>query len=411
MTDNHPDQQGRLQQAWAVLQGSWPFRTLAPSILQLIPEQLQSSSSDNREYTGSTTTARGMYDEDGIYLPSPVDVLVVREMLTRATLAGDTTLPPELINKVLDFAEYWPHSATEVAWGDDDPKRIYGSHREHENQFLLRTLPLGIERWGSPDLFRRPIGPKPPSKDETNEYPVDCFQKLAGASSQDAHLLKNPCRRIVFTIRSHDQGWGGEIADHGTHRGSWTWFEAGHERWYKGDPEELMSELAMSGSKESDEEEVEESGGTTKEGRDDERNQRQIHQPQKGEQSSSSSNQPQEMPSMKLQDLSTLYPRVRFNNDGKMYEFLHPTVPEEDHKIQCNITADREWQDHRVVWSYDDDVNPEGLEEAGRGTATGDGKFVRELKLGDVVTVWGKARFPGWVNNISSVKVDVFWAL
>lgn len=69
---------------------------------------------------------------------------------------------------------------------------------------------------------------------------------------------------------------------------------------------------------------------------------------------------------------------------------------------------------HKVVWSWTDNVNPptaEQLTELGRGEATGDGSFIRDLKLGDVVTVWAKSRFGGWVNYVDRVKLDVYWAL
>ena len=46
-------------------------------------------------------------------------------------------------------------------------------------------------------------------------------------------LLRNPVRKIVFTIKSRDQGWGGG-ANGATYHGSYTWFEAGLERF---DPE------------------------------------------------------------------------------------------------------------------------------------------------------------------------------
>ena len=42
--------------------------------------------------------------------------------------------------------------------------------------------------------------------------------------------LVNPCRKIVFTIESKDQGWGGDADDENSFHGSWTWFEAGVER-------------------------------------------------------------------------------------------------------------------------------------------------------------------------------------
>lgn len=72
-------------------------------------------------------------------------------------------------------------------------------------------------------------------------------------------------------------------------------------------------------------------------------------------------------------------------------------------------------QHHHVEWSWDDDIDPESLEadtlvEAGRGAGTGNGEFVRNLKLGDMITVWGRARFPAWTNNIQRVEVKVYWA-
>ena len=94
----------------------------------------------------------------------------------------------------------------------------------------------------------------------------------------------------------------------------------------------------------------------------------------------------------------------------------HPLLPTADHKIQCNCVAEHEWQHHRVEWSWTDDIDPESsrakeLEAMGRGSATGDGSFLRTLKFGDMVTVWGRARFPGWTNNVQKVRVAVYWAL
>ena len=34
-------------------------------------------------------------------------------------------------------------------------------------------------------------------------------------------------RSIIFTTRSHDQGWSWDNANQGTYNASWTWFEAG----------------------------------------------------------------------------------------------------------------------------------------------------------------------------------------
>jgi hypothetical protein len=44
--------------------------------------------------------------------------------------------------------------------------------------------------------------------------------------------LVNPVRKIVFTIRSRDQGWTSRQDSHeNTFEGSWTWFEAGLEKF------------------------------------------------------------------------------------------------------------------------------------------------------------------------------------
>jgi hypothetical protein len=93
--------------------------------------------------------------------------------------------------------------------------------------------------------------------------------------------------------------------------------------------------------------------------------------------------------------------------------YLHATP---DHKIQCNRVAEHDWQHYHIEWSCTDDIDPESsagqeLEAIGRGSATGDGSFLRSLKVGDMLTVWGRARFPGWTNRIQKVEVKVYWAL
>lgn len=85
--------------------------------------------------------------------------------------------------------------------------------------------------------------------------------------------------------------------------------------------------------------------------------------------------------------------------------------------LQSNVVVDKHMRTHRITWSWTDNItNPESaeakeLEEQGRGTLSADGEFVRNLQLGDVVTVWAKARFPGWVNHVQKVQVKVYWAI
>lgn len=72
---------------------------------------------------------------------------------------------------------------------------------------------------------------------------------------------------------------------------------------------------------------------------------------------------------------------------------------------------------HTVTWASSDDVTDpnspaaDALAMNGRGRQTANGEFVRSLTVGDVVTVWAKARYPGWNNFVKSVGVSVYWAI
>jgi hypothetical protein len=216
-----------------------------------------------------------------------------------------------------------------------------------------------------------PPKPQPPGE----EFSAEDFQNLIASP---VSMLAQPCRRIVFTIKSQDQGWGGEPGTQNTFKGSWTWFEAGLERWCKTSP---------------------------------------AHADPAGQQTQQEEQNQQ--PSLKLDDLCTVFPEVKRDEKAGGYTFDHPLHPREDLKIQCNRTASREPEVHRVVWSYNDDIDPNRdvkaaqnlAVEQGRGMATGNGKFVRDLKLGDVVTVWAKARFASWINHVHFVKMDVYYAI
>lgn len=164
-----------------------------------------------------------------------------------------------------------------------------------------------------------------------------------------------PCRKIIFDISSHDQGWGGDHDHRGTYRGSWTWFDA----------------YILPSNKEN----------TANE--------------EKAEQASVSSDISQETTSEPAR--------------------LKPFLPDSN-KLQCNRTATKVSKDHHIVWHYKDDIQQDSSEaerieeEEGRGSATLDGRSVRTMQIGDQVVVWIRARFAGWRNNVESMSVRIFWA-
>jgi len=120
----------------------------------------------------------------------------------------------------------------------------------------------------------------------------------------------------------------------------------------------------------------------------------------------------------KTDDLDTVDPDNNDPDDGDAkqkphYEFEHHLLPS-TRCIQKNVTAERKTTEHVITWRVTDNINPESLEaneltKEGRGAATATGAFVDSLELGDVVTVWAKARFPGWTNNVEDVQIDVYW--
>ncbi|KAM4063711.1 Ankyrin repeat protein [Hirsutella rhossiliensis] len=314
--------------------------------------------------------AAGDDNSQGGYRPTPIDIVVTRIMLTRSK-----RLPPDLVDSIFDFAEYWAHSTSVVNYPSEhqDHLRIRGTGAD-ENKFLLRSLPLGLTTiHGDQNLAEELTY----DSNEAKPLPLETehdgvfFARLANYPTP---RLVNPCRKIVFSIRSHDQGWGGQPENRDTYKSSWTWFEAGLERF---DATQNCDDKC------------------TYDVRGD-----------------SPSSTPPDLP---VCGLRPVHPSIE-QGESEDYRYVHPTLHQDQWVIRRNKTASRVWQDHVVTWSYGDDIKAESdagmeLDEQGRGRGTGDGTFVRSLRMGDVVTVWGKARFPAWVNNIESVKIEVYWAV
>lgn len=65
---------------------------------------------------------------------------------------------------------------------------------------------------------------------ETREFPDNATADvLKGWGKSSLPRGEYPCRKIVFTVKSGDQGWGGG-AGRGTYNDSFTWFDTGLER-------------------------------------------------------------------------------------------------------------------------------------------------------------------------------------
>ncbi|KAG9229529.1 hypothetical protein BJ875DRAFT_387174 [Amylocarpus encephaloides] len=318
--------------------------------------------------------------DDG-FQPKLEDIEEVKKIFLEELL-----LPLELVVNIVDFAEYWPHT-TGIMWAGEEDSLYVRTGDRRENCLVVRTPPLGFEplqAWKT-RVVSNHEGTKTstevgPELEGTGRYPwsIDSAPRSVNRETDDNHLTKRiiedweklsttrgrPCRKVVFTIESHDQGWGGSAVDKGTFRGSFTWFDVGLER---------MSAFRA------DDDHIDDPGT----------------------------------------DLDSEYP---INCGSRMIipRPRNPSSPEfpllpERTCLQKNLTSTKFATKHEIIWRATDNIQPDSqegdqLEEQGRGRDTLNGEFVRNLKMGDIITVWAKARFPGWCNVVESVKVDVYWA-
>ncbi|KAI1204863.1 uncharacterized protein F4807DRAFT_445338 [Annulohypoxylon truncatum] len=320
---------------------------------------------------GPIAPAPGRHDEQepstpsSLYEPRPEDIIEVKDILSKVS-----NMPPELVDMILDRAEYWACAATVIDYSNNPQRKItiLGAYPA-EDQFLLRTEPLGLTKWSrsNRDLWRVESAPKRLKK----EYAESDLQELVDGSFSS---LEHPFRKVVFDIVSCDQGWSGDRENHGRYTGSWTWFDVGLERFDQENdcvsecPDHLGSEDA------------------------------------------------EKTPSIPTCAIRPIWPPLEeVDAGGALMRYHHELLPNQGRLIQLNKHAEGNFQHYHVEWSWDDDVEPESaaaqtLEDAGRGTGTGNGAFLKNLKLGDMITVWGHARFPGWTNNVQKVEVKVYWA-
>ncbi|KAJ6139445.1 hypothetical protein N7471_005931 [Penicillium samsonianum] len=120
-----------------------------------------------------------------VFNPNLVDVLNVRDLLQWKIPRG---LPEELVDMIIDAAEYWPSIEQKM-----QDQRII---QKDCDQVLLKTVPLCYDRNSL--------------EQESSPTPLP-------------HRGAHPCRKIVFNISSHDQG-NGRCHDN-MYEFSYTWFD------------------------------------------------------------------------------------------------------------------------------------------------------------------------------------------
>ena len=366
------------------------------------------------------------------YAPSVADAYAVKALLT-----GQARLPLDLAELVLDLAAYWPHTRT---ISTKTPCKAVG--RQSEHVFLLRSKPLCV---GAAEDYPRsePVGDNSSASRENKRRRASAVFGDGGKGEDELPepWSRHPARRVVFRLRSHDQGWSSEQG-RGTYANSWTGFDAGVERYH---PTALFDSIDKPNSFGKHDTELGNddkqpatpfnehtsadylrawqdqvpalsfkpvlpptplSTPNNEQSRSNEMESQsekiQAHNPRPSSPRSRPEPEPTTGPRYAV-PISEVWPRKEWHN--------HPRC------VQRNVNARISTEDHVVVWSWDDDI-PAGSERAkrelaekGRGEETGDGSMVKKLMGGDCITLWAHAFFPGWKNHVYSAEVEVWFAV
>ncbi|KAI9671232.1 MAG: hypothetical protein M1829_004639 [Trizodia sp. TS-e1964] len=361
------------------------------------------------------------------YRPTVGDIVQVRHIL----LSQKLQLPIEIVDLILDQACYWASTSVSSSTG----VVATGARRGVGDRLVLRTLPLGYcgdgiqeHEVGSEHMVVRKLHIPTKTLDRVPEL-ADTVVPPRGA---------HPCRKIEFDIVSHDQGWAGEPG-HNTYKNSYTWFDAGIEKIVlqpqehegEGPPKEASSfawdeilhtaspeDLLPLSSSSSETSEREASDDKALDAPIPPLPRPQFHLPLTPSQIDIINNELHNVPPSPTSTEASATPSITFTPKHPVdaagalaHAFLPPST-----RIQSNKLATRASRRHVIHWSYLDVAGPESPEgiaalAAGRGEASVDGAFVRRLELGDCVTLWAHARFPGWRNHVESAKVTVWWAV
>jgi len=241
-------------------------------------------------------------DESTDFAPTDNDVYAVRNDFLHF-------LPLELVDLILETAQYWPCISVKRA------SRLVVAANDHTSNnvaaYYLVTPPIREKR--------------------------------------SMHI-----KMVKFTLKSCDQGWGGDPNNFDTYNASYTWFEAGIVRDNREGVDTYLLELRK----------------------------RSID---------------------KFNDHA-------FNRTfGREVE--NPLQQERRWKLQYNMQVSRIRRRHSIVWTKEGIADEIAETEASaRGAGTGR-NFVNTLSSGDRVALVVRAQYPGWQNHVFGAKVVVYYSV
>jgi hypothetical protein len=99
--------------------------------------------------------------------------------------------------------------------------------------------------------------------------------------------------------------------------------------------------------------------------------------------------------------------------------------------LQSNLVATRDTQEYIITLHHLDYTAPiaaggggtaissqQSRQEAegraskdGRGVDSMNGELVKNLEIGDSISLYARSRFPGWENHVKRAEIRIYWAV
>ncbi|KAG0701953.1 hypothetical protein DFH29DRAFT_923824 [Suillus ampliporus] len=281
------------------------------------------------------------------YQPSVADVFRVKGYL-------QSKLPTELIDRIIDDACYWPHSSVYLERPSTVP--IYRDGKSAEDGIYIRSLPLGIHGTDRDVCF----------VEKDFEEGGVAWTKNLRIGGSDEHspstpALSHPCRKIEFTLWSHDQRLRQQFPE--TFTASYIWFDVSIEK--------LQTPM--------------------------------------------SADDIVEWPAQLLfEECDAESSRIQSDTAKP---FLPPSIT-----IRKNVAAKSQGSEHTIHWdfrgSFDNGINDDSVWhfldnsfDRAAAKAAEVLRLVRSMQVGDCISLWAHGRFPNSEDRVQQAKVTVYWAV
>ena len=298
---------------------------------------------DRTTYTSSSSLDEAPDTEHTRFDPSITDVQAVAEIL-------DTVLVPDLTPTVLQLARYWVRETaernTQMMVNERDAGRVY-----------VRTRELGFSKKQSENHTAS-------TSDEASQEEDLTPMMMGGVDGHSEGHVK----MVVFTARSHDQGWSDNRGDWGTYKNSYTWFEVAIKR-----AKSMESESAEAST--TARQDVAAGENPDKDNDEDE--------------------------------TETVAKRHLFTN-------VHCAARDTIHTITWSADLDatsitsnnpQPTEQHEQQQDAKTDTQPMPYTDEDRLEIQA---WLKQIRPGDRIEILPRARFPGWTNNVAGCRVDVY---